>query len=258
MGLSPQQLSGCAAWFKADLGTFQDPGLTVPASAEGHPVGGWADQSRRNLVLAAVQPTALNKPVLRLNQQRGLPMLSFAGAGRYLTAHALASIITGTATPFSWMFVFKSFLPASYNTLASVSHTPFTADDLGIGVIDAGCGPNQLYFYRENTGNLNWTELRYGVLLDETLHYVLYTFDGSVSRYWVDGLELTLALNYVNGVYPTSLILNTYHIGDWAGYPGYDWISLIGEHALWDHVLSFFERVCLFDYLKNKWVTPTV
>ncbi len=68
------QLSASAnllLWLSADSGTYQDTGLSVPAAADGDPVGGWADRSGHGK--NATQAVAINRPTLQLNSLNGLP-----------------------------------------------------------------------------------------------------------------------------------------------------------------------------------------
>ncbi len=73
---------------------FQDSTLATPATADGDPVGGWKDHSRWSLHLR--QATASKKPILKLNQLNGKPVLRFDGVDDFLAtaAQTLASPLT--------------------------------------------------------------------------------------------------------------------------------------------------------------------
>jgi Concanavalin A-like lectin/glucanases superfamily len=79
-------------WLRADAGTYQDAARTIPAVADGDPVGGWADQSGN--AHHASQATAAARPTLQLSELHGKPVLRFDGVDDYLSS-ALAH--SGTA-----------------------------------------------------------------------------------------------------------------------------------------------------------------
>lgn len=87
---SPIDLSPIV-WFKADAGTFQDTGLTTPATADAAAVKGWQDQSGNSQNATE----ATNNPILKLNIQNSLPVVRFDGINDVL---ATASIAHGIGT----------------------------------------------------------------------------------------------------------------------------------------------------------------
>lgn len=82
-GFDPSSISGLQLWLKADVGTFQDTGLTTPATADADPIGGWQDQS--GLGNHVLQSTGANRPTLKLAIQNGRSIVRFDGVNDVLT-----------------------------------------------------------------------------------------------------------------------------------------------------------------------------
>lgn len=78
----PTDLPNLVAWYRADLGTFQDNGFTVPAVNDGDPVGGWQDQSGNGWDVS--QAVVGNRMTLRLNVYNGEPAVEGDIASDYL------------------------------------------------------------------------------------------------------------------------------------------------------------------------------
>jgi hypothetical protein len=70
----PSDLPALKAWFRADVGAFQDGGGSQPAVLDGDSVAKWIDSSQNN---SAMQDAPSRAPVLRTNQINGLPAVCF-------------------------------------------------------------------------------------------------------------------------------------------------------------------------------------
>lgn len=79
---SPSQISGLAAWYKADGTLWQDSARTVPATANNDPVGAWDDASGNGN--HALQATAGNRPLLSSSFLNGKPGIAFDGSNDML------------------------------------------------------------------------------------------------------------------------------------------------------------------------------
>jgi hypothetical protein len=89
----PSTIAGLVLWLKSDAGLFQDAAGTTPASADGDPVGRWADQSGQGNHLT--QATAAKRPTLKLAQVNGRSAVQFVPASSTLLASA-AGAVTGS------------------------------------------------------------------------------------------------------------------------------------------------------------------
>ena len=86
--------SNLIAWFRADLGLWQDSGLTTQAVNDGDPVGGWVDQSGNgNNVL---QSTSADRATLKLSILNGHPVVRFNGSSDYLFSSAFSALSATT------------------------------------------------------------------------------------------------------------------------------------------------------------------
>src|ERR1700738_172130 len=94
---SPLSIVGLELWLKTVCGPFQEPGLTVPAVADGDPVGGWRDFSGNGN--HATQAT--NRPTLKLAVQNNLNVLLFDSVNNGLL------ISLSLVVPFTLMLVEK-------------------------------------------------------------------------------------------------------------------------------------------------------
>lgn len=96
---SPADVAGLVAWFKPDVGTYSDSGMTTPVSADGSAVGGWINQASG--VTNATQGTDASRPILKTGIQNGLPILRCDGSDDFL---GVTSYVTSAMTLF---IVFK-------------------------------------------------------------------------------------------------------------------------------------------------------
>lgn len=86
---SPASISGMHCWVKADAGVFQDAARTTAATADGDPVGGWADQSGNGRHFS--QSTAASRGTLKLSIFNGRNIVRFDGVDDYLSGTVLGS-----------------------------------------------------------------------------------------------------------------------------------------------------------------------
>ena len=101
------------AWFRGDLGTYQDLGVTV-ASADNDPVRQWSDQSGNGRNFSNAGSTV--RPLLKLGILNGQPILRFDGVNDVFTsAAAISNFITNSA------FVF-------YGVVAIIDSTSTSSD----------------------------------------------------------------------------------------------------------------------------------
>jgi hypothetical protein len=78
---SPRDIPSLKVWLKADVGTYQNSTMTIPAVIDADPVGGWADQSGNGNHLINAAATV---PQLKLNVINGKPVVRFDGANDFL------------------------------------------------------------------------------------------------------------------------------------------------------------------------------
>jgi hypothetical protein len=99
----PSSLSGLKLWVKADTGVFQDAARTTAATADGDPVGGWADQSGSANHLS--QSTSTKRGTLKLALQNSLPGVRFDGVDDFMDA---AANVLSAAAAFTAFIVHKT------------------------------------------------------------------------------------------------------------------------------------------------------
>lgn len=110
---TPALMTNLGLWFRADAGTYQDAGLTTPATSNGNPVLGWVSQAGGN---SATQATSGNAFTLVTGAINGNPALQPAGATCSLN---LSTPVTfgnnpGGQTEFTAYFVIKYAVSNSY------------------------------------------------------------------------------------------------------------------------------------------------
>lgn len=92
---TPLALPNLVGWWRADSGVYQDAARTTPATADGDPVGGWADQSGAGNHLG--QATGSKRPTLQLAEVGGHNAVKGDGADDLLTVPAIAPQTVGLA-----------------------------------------------------------------------------------------------------------------------------------------------------------------
>lgn len=101
---NPSKISGLQLWLKADTGLFQNSNGTTAVTADGDPIGYWADQSG-NSNHATIATSSL-RPTYKVAQQNGYGGVKFDGTDDYLATpintggqwHVFAVIKSPTAT----------------------------------------------------------------------------------------------------------------------------------------------------------------
>ena len=136
------------AWYRSDQLTYQDSALTTVASVDGDPVGGWKDLTTN--AFNALQATAANRPLLKLNIRNGLHVLRFDGTDDYLKTATFSTISQPTT-------VFVVGAQSSANNARTLfdgnTNTSHNLENVGNGVyrISAGTTLNTT-----TTANINW------------------------------------------------------------------------------------------------------
>ena len=115
-GILPTDVTGLTGWWKADAGTYQDAGST-PATADGHGVAWWADQSGNSRTLRGSTTPTLKTGANGIN---GLPVIRFDGIDDSLTSNLAGWTLTNiiTNTEFCCFMVVKAATPGT-NAAAS-------------------------------------------------------------------------------------------------------------------------------------------
>ena len=106
-------------WFEADSGTYQDSGLTTPATANGAPIGGWVDKGPQGI--NALQSTSGHRCALATNAVNGHPAIT-AGSSLFLQSAADCGL-----GPYCWCVATLSRTWATntgYSVLWGTSTTP--------------------------------------------------------------------------------------------------------------------------------------
>jgi hypothetical protein len=218
-------------WWKADAGLFQNTALTIPAVADGDPVGGWADQFGSN---ALIQATAGKRGALKLNIQNGLPVVRFNPASSQQISVNLLS--QGTqAQPYSYFFAFRMrstgnivniFLCNSDASNPYFSVTSAPAWDVFCGTADRSFGTS-----------------------DTNFHIMSFEMNGALSKWRVDGvpeaqISATPGANSIDGI-------NLASIG--GGTPTNFSDCDFGEVILLGGTASVADKAALFSYLNKRW-----
>lgn len=99
---SPADIEGLVLWLDASDSTtlFQDAAGTIPATADGHPVGRWADKSGN--AHHASQASADARPTLQLAERNDLPVVQFDGVNDLLSTDNV------TLSAFTAFYVFRA------------------------------------------------------------------------------------------------------------------------------------------------------
>lgn len=216
-------------WLKADAGTWQDNGLSVAASANNDPVGGWVDQSGNgNTVLSASDPV---RPLLKTNAINSLPALAFSRTStKYLSV-----VTTGKFAPSDITVISLASLP--WSSGSSGNHMAICGDGGGIST-----GVNFLYwgsavspfgnkyFNLFTSGYDNGTEGWSGAgadtsgFTDNTYHLLSFRSGARVADAHIDGVKSGYGQAGANGA------IRGGSFPDWKLFVG----SISGGSYFWD------------------------
>lgn len=130
---SPTQISGLKGWWKAGTGLFQNSNGTTAVTADGDPVGYWADQSGNSN--HGTQATAGSRPTYKAAQQNGYGGILGDGVDDFLVTPINA------AGPYNIFTVIKSAL-SLFNSY--------------YGVLDASTNDNLHEWATFRPGNTNF------------------------------------------------------------------------------------------------------
>jgi hypothetical protein len=246
---SPSDISNLAYWFDAADG---DTVLTttspdVPAT-NGDTVSKWLDKSGNDRHVTQVLSS--NRPILRTNEQNGLPALEFDGSNDNLL---VPGGIFNASSNISVFIVAQILAGDTYGTL--FSETP-----------GAGDGQSIAFQVATNPGALRmatdvWRP--YGMFGSTTIATGDYYRFGYIVAPWEDvGTVTELYLNGVRetettyGIKPTINPNGTIYIGSLGTPLASSFIQgKIAEVIVYDKELSAAERASIDDYLSSKWAT---
>lgn len=228
---APLVIPNLLYWFDANKETFQNTGLTTPASANNDPVGGWKDQSGNGL--HATQSTNSARPLLQTNQQNGLKTILGDGNTQLLNFTTTAEFNDTT-----WFIVLK------YVTFGGF---------LSGGLADGGTpglrfrtafSPGDTMSITSTAGS---TELGLNVGLDTTVYQIsfsLITSGSSTMSHYLNGSSNG------SGAYGGGAISHNMVFSRDAATPGNVYIGEIGAYS---RSLSSTELNSLYTYLHTKW-----
>jgi len=214
-------------WLRADAGTYQDAARTTPATADGDPVGGWADQSGNGR--HASQSTAGFRPTLQLAELNGQPVLRFDGTDDYLLNTAFAI--------------------SQPDTLAVVVKHPTPTDGAFRNLTDSHLNDRQLLSKQNAAGSNHRLVYAGGFLSGST--------PSSAFEIWTAIYNGASSALYVNGILDASGDAGTqgmdgYHIGADAGPGSFSNVDL-AEMIRVPRALTVDERGALHAYLGQKY-----
>lgn len=235
---SPQNLPGLAAWYRSDRGLWQDTAGTIPAVADGDPVGRWDDQSGNGRHLT--QATAGLRPLLKLAIQNGRPVVRFASASsQYLTISGF-NPLGGAFTSVLWGCPVSNSVGASY--MAQTGSTSKYGIVLGS---DGSIGAEKI----------NVAYSSFSVLYTAAWHNFAWWGQGNLG-----GADVTTNGAVDNGQ-PGSSTLSSVaassglHVG-FDGLAGSYWNGDMGEIVICGSILSVAHVTALYQYGKRFWNTP--
>lgn len=157
---APTDIAGCQLFLKADTGRFQNSNGTTAATADGDPVGYWADQSGNNN--HATMATGAARPTNKLSLQNGYGGVKFDGTDDYLATpintggqwHVFAVIKSPTATWNSYWGILDSDTNDNLHEWATMRpgntnfwHPPVAVRKNGVDLPTQVCAPiDSAYF----------------------------------------------------------------------------------------------------------------
>jgi hypothetical protein len=135
---TPGSLSSIAAWWSADVGTYEDDALTTPANDADDAVGGWDGRSPTTVDL--VQATAAQKPLLKLTAGPGAGRaLLFDGNTVGSNQDALSATTAGGPTDWTVFAIVKLQETGAHRILTAWGGTGISQNGgRAIRVSDAG------------------------------------------------------------------------------------------------------------------------
>lgn len=161
VSFNPSKISGLQLWLKAGTGLFQNSNGTTAVTADGDPVGYWADQSGNSN--HATMSTSSQRPTWKVAQQNGFGALKYDGTDDYLVTpintgsqwHVFAVIKSPTATWNSYWGVLDSntndnahewatFRPGNTNFW----HAPTAVRKNGVDLPTQDCAPIDSAFFQ--------------------------------------------------------------------------------------------------------------
>ncbi len=223
---NPTALPGLKFWLDASSNRlWTTSARTTSAVADTDTVGAWDDLTGNN---NAIQATAGSRPVLKLNNMNGKPIVRFDGTASTLRAAGLTLV-----QPNDWYLV-------ATNTAAGANDAVFF-DGVSAHQKFYKAGPNAA-----NTWSLTAGTVNTGLTADTSAHVFTVTVNGASSVFRVDGVAKALTAGDSGAAGLTGLDIGCAAAADFL--PGD-----IAEFVAFNRVLTALERQTIERYLGSKW-----
>lgn len=189
---TPADIANLRLWLKADADVYQDEAGTTPATADGHAIGLWKDQSGNSYDVS--QATADNKPLLKLaaNGINSKPAILFDGSNDIL-ARTEANWLSGDNVG-SVFVVYQMVVVGTYRYILA-SFDEATAALYGLAFYPAMTAglPN----VAEYQANNDTADRNYGntAIIAGTTYLTAYQSDGADYIFRVNGVNQSLTAN---------------------------------------------------------------
>lgn len=223
------EISGLMVWLNAGVGTFQDAAMTIPATDDTDPVGGWADQSGQGN--HETQATASKRPILQLNEVNGKPAILFD--------------ITNSCCLQSAAFAAALAQP---NTVFVVCHMPAADGSTRRYAIDGIDDSNRHVIWKDITDEV---KIFAGSSVETTAalnvwEIIAVVFNGANSKAWVNGA--VVGTGNAGNQLLRGLTVGIYYDG-----VRYCFDDSIAEILIYDSALSDANRQAVENYLNVKY-----
>ena len=233
---SPTDIAGLVRWGKADS-------LSLSSN---DPVSSYTDQSGVGNHFVS---TLTERPTFKTGVQNGLAAVQFDGSNDFLTCDGLAPTFSGTAKPFTF------FWAGAHSALSVDQQCFFIAAN-----ITGTATPTHDLFY-SGEGYIWWSDRRndaatiqraQGFECDTAWHTLIYSYDGSLHKIYVDG-RLMMSAPAPGGAMTVNSFTYGSHrrsdgnVGFFNGY----W----GEDGIYNSALNSTQVGDLHTYLQGRWNT---
>jgi hypothetical protein len=241
---SPSHLAGLALWLAADSGVFTDTARTTP-SANGDPVGGWADQSTNGF--HPQQATSGARPTYRTSVG-GRPGIEFDGSDDWLDLSAGAAGLVRNRAGFSAIVIGhpKSFTSSATFLMASTSGSnsvPRFRLDINNSNTNMRVGARRQD--SESTTSINNGTTAAGT---DTVWGASASFAGGTVTMWNRAaMPSTSLVSSGNSDNTDSLLVGIGRMGSTYGH------MLVRELICYSRALADWELARLARYLSNRW-----
>lgn len=231
-GFLPSDLAGLALWLNAETGLYQDDAATIPATADGHQIAVWQDQSGN--ARHAGQTVASKRFTLKLAIQNGRQVLRADGTDDFLLTANFASF------------------PSKRGTLFAVFDNRNIAGNRIAGTF--GVAIAWIWYTTQSGTAFKWFDSfsNHTTATDPAaflLQCITRTGDTSLTVHTNGSLDATLTI--ANNQPSASQIALGANL-DGSGPCSID----LAELLIYDGALSDANRVLVENYLRNRWGTP--